>query len=72
MYYRLQKHLSVKGGLLHVAWKALVKVLYEWVGRWEKLSLQCYNITLTPNASDVVRIAKQAAGITSKSGRRVG
>ena len=66
IYFRLEKHLSQTGGLLPVAWKALVKVLYEWVGRWEKLSKQCYNFTLEPSASDVVRIAKQAAGISAK------
>jgi hypothetical protein len=66
IYYRLEKHLSETGGLLPVAWKALVKVLYEWVGRWEKLSKQCYNFTLEPSASDVVRIAKQAAGLSAK------
>ncbi len=66
VYYRLEKHLSEAGGLLPVAWKALVKVLYEWVGRWEKLSKTCYNFTLEPSASDVVRIAKQAAGISAK------
>ena len=66
IYYRMEKHLSEAGGLLPVAWKALVKVLYEWFGRWEKLSSQCYKFSLDPSASDVVRIAKQAAGISAK------
>jgi len=66
IFYRMEKHLSESGGLLPVAWKALVKVLYEWFGRWEKLSAQCYNLTLSPNSIDVVRIAKQAAGLSAK------
>lgn len=66
IYYRMEKHLSESGGLLPVAWKALVKVLYEWFGRWEKLSSQCYKFNLEPSASDVVRIAKQAAGLSAK------
>jgi len=66
IYYRMEKHLSEAGGLLPVAWKALVKVLYEWFGRWQKVSSQCYKLTLEPSASDVVRIAKQAAGISAK------
>lgn len=66
IYYRMEKHLSEAGGLLPVGWKALVKVLYEWFGRWEKLSSQCYKFSLEPSASDVVRIAKQAAGISAK------
>ncbi len=66
IYYRMEKHLSEAGGLLPVAWKALVKVLYEWFGRWEKLSSQCYKFSLEPSASDVVRIAKQAAGLSAK------
>lgn len=70
IYMRLEKHLSENGGLLPVAWKALVKVLYEWVGRWEKLSKQCYNHTLDPSASDFVRIARKAAGVSSGSSRK--
>lgn len=66
IYYRMEKHLSEAGGLLPVAWKALVKVLYEWFGRWEKLSSQCYKFSLEPSANDVVRIAKQAAGASAK------
>ena len=66
IYFRMEKHLSEAGGLLPVAWKALVKVLYEWFGRWEKLSDQCYRLTLDPSAADVVRIAKHAAGIGAK------
>jgi len=64
MYARMGKHLSEEGGLLPVAWKALVKVLYEWFGRWEKLSSQCYQHKLDPSAVDIVRIAK-AAGSAS-------
>lgn len=60
MYARMGKHLSEEGGLLPVAWKALVKVLYEWFGRWEKLSSQCYQHKLDPSAVDIVRIAKAA------------
>eukprot|EP00797_Seminavis_robusta_P004718 Sro1306_g261240.1 Pfam:Sec3 (922) ;mRNA; r:10148-12913 len=60
MYTRMGKHLSDEGGLLPVAWKALVKVLYEWFGRWEKLSSQCYQHKLDPSAVDIVRIAKAA------------
>jgi hypothetical protein len=62
IYARMEKHLSEQGGLLPVAWKALVKVLYEWFGRWEKLSTQCYKFILEPSAVDVVRIAKAAGG----------
>jgi len=40
MFGRMEKHMSEDGGLLPVAWKALVKVLYEWFGRWEKMSTQ--------------------------------
>jgi hypothetical protein len=64
IYSRMEKHLSEEGGLLPVAWKALVKVLYEWFGRWEKLSSQIYKHILEPSAVDVVRIAK-AAGASS-------
>lgn len=60
MYARMGKHLSEEGGLLPVAWKALVKVLYEWFGRWEKLSSQVYQHKLDPSAVDIVRIAKAA------------
>jgi len=66
IYARMEKHLSEQGGLLPVAWKALVKVLYEWFGRWEKLSTQCYKFVLEPSAVDVVRIAK-AAGVGSRT-----
>jgi len=65
IYARMEKHLSEAGGLLPVAWKALVKVLYEWFGRWEKLSTQCYKYILEPSAVDVVRIAKAAGGGTT-------
>lgn len=65
IYARMEKHLSEEGGLLPVAWKALVKVLYEWFGRWEKLSSQCYKHVLEPSAVDVVRLAKQAGAPTS-------
>ena len=64
IYSRMEKHLSEDGGLLPVAWKALVKVLYEWFGRWEKLSSTIYKHVLEPSAVDVVRIAK-AAGASS-------
>jgi len=70
IFYRMEKHLSEASGLLPVAWKALVKVLYEWFGRWEKMSTQCYKLMLKPDAADVVRIAKAAAGISAK--KRVG
>jgi hypothetical protein len=62
MFSRMEKHLSDEGGLLPVAWKALVKVLYEWFGRWEKLSISIYDHKVDPNALDVVRIAKAAGG----------
>ena len=68
VYARMEKHLSDGGGLLPVAWKALVKVLYEWFGRWEKLSTSCYKFILEPSAIDVVRLAKAATGSTA--GRR--
>lgn len=64
IYARMEKHLSEEGKLLPVAWKALVKVMYEWFGRWEKLSTQCYKHVLEPSAVDVVRLAKQAGGAT--------
>ena len=62
VYARMEKHLSESGGLLPMAWKALVKVLYEWFGRWEKLSTSCYKFILEPSAVDVVRLAKAASG----------
>jgi len=70
IYSRMEKHLSDEGGLLPVAWKALVKVLYEWFGRWEKLSSQIYKHVLEPSAVDVVRIAK-AAGASNRQEDRV-
>ena len=66
IFSRMEKHLSVASGLLPVAWKALVKVLYEWFGRWEKMSNSCYKLTLEPSAVDIVRIVKQAAGLSTK------
>ena len=66
MNSRMGKHLSEEGGLLPVAWKALVKVLFEWFGRWEKLSSSIYRDKLDPGALDVVRIAKAAGGGGSK------
>jgi hypothetical protein len=62
MYTRMEKHVSEEGSLLPVAWKALVKVLYEWFGRWEKMSTQIYGHKLNPSAVDIVRIAKAAGG----------
>jgi Exocyst complex component Sec3 len=62
MFSRMEKHLSEEGGLLIVAWKALVKVLYEWFGRWEKLCTSIYQYKIDPSAVDVVRIAKAAGG----------
>jgi len=70
IYSRMEKHLSEEGGLLPVAWKALVKVLYEWFGRWEKLSSTIYKHVLEPSAVDVVRIAKAAGASSSKSDDR--
>mmetsp|Transcript_22116 Transcript_22116/g.28237 ORF Transcript_22116/g.28237 Transcript_22116/m.28237 type:complete len:201 (+) Transcript_22116:666-1268(+) len=72
IYARMEKHLSEAGGLLPVAWKALVKVLYEWFGRWEKLSTQCYKFGLEPSAVDVVRIAKAAGGSATRAAREKG
>lgn len=66
MYSRMGKHLSEEGGLIPIAWKALVKVLYEWFGRWEKLSTSIYRHTLDPSAVDVVKIAKAAGGGSTK------
>ena len=71
IYSRMEKHLSEEGGLLPVAWKALVKVLYEWFGRWEKLSSQIYKHVLEPSAVDVVRIAKAAGASGSLQDDRV-
>lgn len=62
MYSRMEKHLSEDSDLLPVAWKALVKVLYEWFGRWEKLCTTLYKHKLDPSSVDVVRIAKAAGG----------
>jgi hypothetical protein len=62
MYSRMEKHLSEEGGLLSTAWKALVKVLYEWFGRWDKLCTSLYKHKLDPSPVDVVRIAKAAGG----------
>ena len=72
IYSRMEKHLSEEGGLLPVAWKALVKVLYEWFGRWEKLSSQIYKHVLEPSAVDVVRIAKAAGASTGQDDRAGG
>ena len=72
MYSRMGKHLSEDGGLLPVAWKALVKVLYEWFGRWEKLSSQCYQHKLDPSAVDIVRIAKAAGSATAVAADNAG
>eukprot|EP00569_Conticribra_weissflogii_P020287 CAMPEP_0171427684 /NCGR_PEP_ID=MMETSP0881-20121228/4770_1 /TAXON_ID=67004 /ORGANISM="Thalassiosira weissflogii, Strain CCMP1336" /LENGTH=1579 /DNA_ID=CAMNT_0011947393 /DNA_START=177 /DNA_END=4916 /DNA_ORIENTATION=- len=72
VYARMEKHLSESGGLLPVAWKALVKVLYEWFGRWEKLSTSCYKFILEPSAIDVVRIAKAASGVAMAPSNRKG
>jgi hypothetical protein len=62
MYTRMEKHISEESGLLPVAWKALVKVLFEWFGRWEKLSASLYRHKLDPSAVDIVKIAKAAGG----------
>lgn len=62
LFARMEKHLSEEGNLLPVAWKALVKVLYEWFGRWEKMSSQLYGHKLDPSAVDIVKIAKAAGG----------
>jgi len=59
---RMEKHLSDESALLPETWKQLVRVLYEWFGRFEKLSSQCYGVRLEPSAVDVVRIAKDVAG----------
>jgi hypothetical protein len=64
MYSRMEKHLHEDGRLLPVAWKALVKVLYEWFGRWEKLSLAIYRHKIDPSPVNVVRIAKAVGGGT--------
>merc|ERR1712183_433387 len=64
LYYRMGKHLSEESGVLPVAWKALVKVLYEWFSQWKKLCKQIYQHDLKPGAIDIVRIAK-AAGETT-------
>ena len=45
----------------------LPKVLYEWFGRWEKLSTSCYKFILEPSAIDVVRIAKTVSSSTKKT-----
>ena len=62
LYSRMEKHLSEEGNLLPVAWKALVKVLFEWFGRWEKLCSAIYQHKLDPSPVDIVRIAKAAGG----------
>jgi len=62
LFSRMEKHLSEEGDLLPVAWKALVKVLFEWFGRWEKLCSAIYHHKLDPSPVDVVRIAKAAGG----------
>ena len=62
LFARMEKHLSEEGELLPVAWKALVKVLFEWFGRWEKLCSAIYRHKLDPSPVDVVRIAKAAGG----------
>ena len=62
MYSRMEKHMSEESGALPVVWKALVKILFEWFGRWEKLSTHLYRFKLDCSAVDVVRIAKSAGG----------
>ena len=71
MYLRMEKHLCPEAALLPHAWKSLVRVLYEWFGRWEKLSNHCYNFKLEPGAVEVVRIAKLAGGGSGKALQRV-
>uniref|UniRef100_A0A6U5I1L8 Exocyst complex component Sec3 C-terminal domain-containing protein n=1 Tax=Corethron hystrix TaxID=216773 RepID=A0A6U5I1L8_9STRA len=67
LHGRMEKHLCPESQLLSVTWKQLVKVLYEWFGRFEKLSSQCYGVRLEPSAVDVVRMAKAAAGLASSN-----
>jgi hypothetical protein len=62
MFSRMEKHLSETSQLLPVAWKALVKVLFEWFGRWERLCLAIYRHKLDPSPVVIVRIAKAAGG----------
>jgi hypothetical protein len=66
MYSRMENDLCEEGGLLPVAWKALVKVLFEWFGRWEELSSQIYLHKLDPGAVDIVRICKAAGGAAKR------
>lgn len=67
MYLRMEKHLCLEAALFSQAWKSLVRVLYEWFGRWEKLSNHCYSYKLEPGAVEVVRIAKLAGGGMKKT-----
>lgn len=62
MYSRMEKHLCEEGSLLPVAWKTLVRVIYEWFGRWDKLCGSIYRHKLDPGPVDIVRIAKAAGG----------
>ncbi len=62
MYSRMEMDLCEEGGFLPKAWKALVKVLFEWFGRWEKLSSQIYLHRLDPGAMEILRIANAVGG----------
>jgi hypothetical protein len=62
IYLRMEKHLCPEAALFPQAWKSLVRVLYEWFGRWEKLSNHCYSYKV-----EVVRIAKLAGGGMKKT-----
>lgn len=61
----MSKHLCDESGLLPDAWKALVKFLYECVGRWETSAMQVYSHKLRPQAVEVLKISKAAEGTFS-------
>jgi hypothetical protein len=70
MYRVMNKHFSTAGGLVPILWKAFGKLLFEWFGRWEKISTKCYKLVLQPSSIDVVKMTKLIAGTdaTKKSG----
>mmetsp|Transcript_19589 Transcript_19589/g.22520 ORF Transcript_19589/g.22520 Transcript_19589/m.22520 type:complete len:1448 (+) Transcript_19589:302-4645(+) len=68
MYERMEKHLSETANFLPLAWKALVRMLYDWFNRWEKMSFSCYNYKLEPSPVEIVRLAKTKVGAVKKTG----
>ena len=54
MHSRMETDLCEEGDFLPVAWKALIKVLFECFGQWEKCSSQIYLHKLDPGAVEIL------------------